>query len=128
MITERVGTEVGIMTGRIKQRFRNGRENVSDFGSSVSNKTRRAASRTDYYVHDNAWKIIGVAVGVAFVAGYFFSTRNQEGIASELNSSDERLQKKAQKMNSWEFVHSALPLTLFLWKAFQASRCARKRT
>jgi hypothetical protein len=133
MITrERVGTEIGLMTGRIKQTFLNGRENVSSAKSAVADKTRKAVRRTDYYVHDNAWKMMGVIAGLAFVAGYFISTKNQEGIAAGVNAdvgdatNNPKVQEKVKRLNSWEMVHSAIPLALFFWKAMQASRCAKK--
>ena len=132
MIRERVGTEIGLMTGRIKQSFLNGRDNISTAKSAVSDKTRRAVRRTDFYVHDNAWKMMGVVAGLAFVAGYFLSTRNQEGIAAAVNADGgdvtdhPKVQEKVKKLNSWEMIHSAIPLALFLWKAVKASRCARK--
>jgi hypothetical protein len=129
MIRDRVRTEIGLMTGRIKKSFRNGRAGISGMRNSVSKKTRRAARQTDYYVHDHAWKLIGVAAGLAFAAGFFISARNQEAIAASIDGDDSpQLEKKARKLNSWEFVHSALPMALFLWKALQGSRCARRRT
>lgn len=132
MIRERVGTEIGLMTGRIKQTLLNGRDNISTAKSAVSDKTRRAVRRTDYYVHDNAWKMMGVIAGLAFVAGYFLSTKNQEGISAAVNADGgnvtdhPEVQEKVKKLNSWEMIHSAIPLALFFWKAVQASRCARK--
>jgi len=133
MITrERVGTEIGLMTGRIKKSFLNGRGHVSSAKSAVSNKTRRAVRSTDYYVHDNAWKMIGVFAGLAFAAGYFISIKNQEGIAAGINAdvgnatNNPRVQEKVKKLSSWEMIHSAIPLALFFWKAMQASRCAKK--
>ena len=132
MIRERVGTEIGLMTGRIKQTLLNGRDNISTAKSAVSDKTRRAVRRTDYYVHDNAWKMMGVIAGLAFVAGYFLSTKNQEGITAAVNADGgnvtdhPEVQEKVKKLNSWEMIHSAIPLALFFWKAVQASRCARK--
>ena len=132
MIRERVGTEIGLMTGRIKQTLLNGRDNISTAKSAVSDKTRRAVRRTDYYVHDNAWKMMGVIAGLAFVAGYFLSTKNQEGITAAVNAyggnvtDHPEVQEKVKKLNSLEMIHSAIPLALFFWKAVQASRCARK--
>lgn len=132
MTRERVGTEIGLMTGKIKQSLLNGRENVSTAKAAVADKTRRAVRRTDYYVHDNAWKMMGLIAGLAFVAGYFLSTKNQEGISAAINADGSqatdhpKVQEKVQKLNSWEMIHSAIPLALFFWKAVQASRCARK--
>jgi hypothetical protein len=112
---------------RIARRFRNGRDSVVGLKDSVSTKTRSAARTTDYFVHDNAWTVIGVAAGLAFAAGFIFSSRNQQAIAASVDAdSSPEVQDKVKRLNSWEFIHSALPLTLFLWKAVQASRCARK--
>jgi hypothetical protein len=126
ILKERIGTEVGLMTGRVKQSFRNGKASLSDLQTSVSETTRRAVRKTDYYVHDNAWRMMAVSAGIAFVAGFLLSKRNQEGIAAAIETGDPEIEKKVQKVNSWEFVHSTIPLALFLWKAVQASRCARK--
>jgi hypothetical protein len=117
------------MTGSISRKFRNGGRSISSFGESVSSGTRRAVRKTDYMVHDNAWKMIGVFAGLAFCAGFILSQRNQEAIAAAVDadaSTSPEVEKKVQKLNSWEFLHSSLPLALFLWKAVQASRCARK--
>lgn len=133
MITrERVGTEIEIMTGRIKQSFLNGRDNVANAKSAVTERTRRAARRTDYYVHDNAWKMMGMVAGAAFVAGFLLSRRNQEAIAAGMSAETgtrgetPEVREKVKRLNSWEMFHSAIPLALFFWKAMQASRCARK--
>jgi hypothetical protein len=120
------------MTGRIKKTFLNGRDSVSSAKSAVSDKTRRAVRHTDYFVHDNAWKMIGVVAGLAFVAGYFISTKNQAGISAGVNADtgnatdNPQVQEKVKRLNSWELMHSAIPLALFFWKAMQASRCAKK--
>jgi ElaB/YqjD/DUF883 family membrane-anchored ribosome-binding protein len=125
MITDRVGTEIGLVTGRIKRKFRNGKDNVSNMQTAVTEKTRRAVRKTDYYVHDNAWMMMGIAAGVAFAAGFLLSRRNEEEIVVDVEAMDpdelEEL-KNRKKVNSWEFVHSVLPLALFAWKALQPAR------
>lgn len=126
MTRERIGTEVGLVTGRIKRAYRNGKEGVSNLQSSVSQKSRRAVRQTDYYVHDNAWKMMAISAGLAFAAGFLLSKRNQEGIMAAVDPDNPDEREKAQRLNSWEFIHSALPLALFAWKAIQASKCARK--
>jgi ElaB/YqjD/DUF883 family membrane-anchored ribosome-binding protein len=122
---ERVGTEIGLMTGRIKKTFRNGKDNLTSFQSNLSEKTRRAARKTDYYVHDNAWMMMAVSAGLAFAAGFLLSRGNQQAIAAEVGDLPNS-EEKIKRMNSWEFVHSSLPLALFLWKALQASRGNRQ--
>ena len=126
MIKERIGTEASLLGGRIKQGLHNGREGISEFKTAAADKTRRAARHTDFYVHDNAWKLIGVVAGLAFAAGFFVSRKNQEAIAAEAGTHSRTVQEKVQRLNTWEFVHSALPMAIFVWKALQASRCAKK--
>lgn len=128
---QRVGTEIGLMTGRIKQTLLNGRDNVSNAKIAVAEKTRRAARRTDYYVHDNAWKMIGMIAGAAFVAGLLISRRKRSADSTlSRDSADQTLplQKKSKGLNTWELIHSAIPLGLFFWKAAQATRCERKQS
>ena len=118
---------MGLLGGRIRNRFLNGKEKVAQAGRAVSDSTRRAVRRTDYYVHDNAWAAMAVTAGLAFMAGFLLSRRNQEAIAAGVRSDGSAtVEEKVKTLNTWEFVHSALPLGLFLWKAVQASRCARR--
>ncbi len=123
---ERVGTEMGLMTGRIKKSFKNSKENISNLQTNLSERTRRAARKTDYYVHDNAWAMIAAAAGVAFVTGFILSRGNQEAIAESVGEIPDA-REKVHKVNSWEFLHSSIPLALFVWKAFLATRGPRRR-
>ena len=123
----RIGTEVGLLTGRLRRRFLNGKEKVAHARSAASESTKRAARETDYYVHENAWTMMAVTAGLAFMAGFLLSRRNQEAISAGVRSDgSEEVERKVKTLNTWEFIHSAVPLGLFLWKAVQASRCARK--
>jgi hypothetical protein len=114
------------MTGRIKKRFLNSKDNISTFQSNVSERTRRAARKTDYYVHDNAWTMIAVSAGLAFAAGFVLSRANQQAIAEAVGEEVPNSREKVKKLNSWEFLHSSIPLALFLWKAFLAARGTRR--
>ncbi|HTG43624.1 MAG TPA: hypothetical protein VK633_03740 [Verrucomicrobiae bacterium] len=114
------------MTGRIKKGFLNSKDSISNMQTNVADRGRRAARKTDYYVHDNAWTMMAVSAGLAFVAGFLLSRGNQEAIAAEAGTESPEVQDKVKKLNSWEFLHSSIPLALFAWKALQASRCARK--
>jgi ElaB/YqjD/DUF883 family membrane-anchored ribosome-binding protein len=119
---ERVGTEIGLMTGRIKKSFRNRKENLGTLQTNVAHRTRRAVRKTDYYVHENAWTMMAVSAGLAFVAGFVLSRANQEAIAQAVGEEVSNSPEKIRKVNSWEFLHSAIPLGLFFWKTFQVSR------
>jgi ElaB/YqjD/DUF883 family membrane-anchored ribosome-binding protein len=132
MITrDRVGTEIGLMSGRIKQTFLNSRDSLASARTAVSEKTRRAARKTDYYVHDNAWKMMGFAAGLAFVTGFVLSRisedRLESVLAADVNGNAHPIpEPKRKSFGTWELVHSAIPLALFLWKATQSSRCAKR--
>jgi ElaB/YqjD/DUF883 family membrane-anchored ribosome-binding protein len=123
---ERVGTEIGLMTGRVRKTFRNGKENISSFQTGLSERTRRAARKTDYYVHDNAWTMMALSAGLAFAAGFLLSRANQQAIAEAVGAEVPNSRDKVKKLNSWEFLHSSIPLALFVWKAFLASRGTRR--
>lgn len=126
-LRERVGTEFGLMSGRIKKSLLNGRDNVSNARIAVTERTRRAARKTDYFVHDNAWKMIGIVAGAAFVTGFLLSRRSEERYGSDLHSGQSpQVQGKAKRSSSWEMIHSAIPLALFFWKARQSSRCEKR--
>ena len=119
---ERVGTEIGLMTGRIRKSFRNGKENIANLHTNLSERTRRAARKTDYYVHDNAWFMMAMSAGMAFAAGFLLSRANQRPITEPVGTEMSNLPEKTKKVNSWEFLYSSIPLALFLWKAFQVTR------
>ena len=123
---ERVGTEIGLMTGRIKKTFRNSKDSITSFQTNLNERTRRAVRKTDYYVHDNAWAMMAISAGLAFAAGFVLSRANQEAIAEAVGEQIPNSPEKVKKVNSWEFLHSAIPLGLFVWKAFLASRGTRK--
>jgi ElaB/YqjD/DUF883 family membrane-anchored ribosome-binding protein len=123
--TERVGTEIGLMTGRIRKTFRNSKHNLSSLQTNISERTRRAARKTDYYVHDNAWIMMAFSAGLAFAAGFLLSRGNQNAIVHTLGEIPDA-DKKVKKVNSWEFLHSSIPLALFVWKAYMASRDQRR--
>jgi hypothetical protein len=114
------------MSGRFKRSFRNGKDSLGSLQANLSERTRRAARRTDYYVHDNAWMMMGLTAGLAFAAGFLLSRGNQRAIAEAVGTEIPNSQEKIRKVNSWEFLHSSIPLALFVWKALQATRGNRK--
>ena len=123
---ERIGTEIGLMTGRLKKTFRNSKESLAGMQSNVAGKTRKAVRRTDYYVHDNAWTMMALSAGVAFAAGFLLSRRSQEALAVEYQEGEPGVHEKIRNVSSWDFFHSVMPLALFAVKALSVSRKARK--
>ena len=69
--------------------------------------------------------MMAVSAGLALVAGFVLSRANQKAIAQSVGEEIPNSPEKVRKVNSWEFLHSAIPLGLFLWKAFLVSRGRR---
>jgi len=42
----------------------------------VVDKSRVAARKTDEYVHENAWRTIGIAVGIGVLIGFLLKDRD----------------------------------------------------
>jgi hypothetical protein len=120
----RVGTELGLMGNRVKRKFRNGKSAFTALQTNMAEGTRRAARKTDYFVHDNAWKLLGVAVGAAFFGGFLLARR---ATATEPLEVDERTGKvrRAPAFSVGEFVHSIIPLAVLLVKTKQAAKGRR---
>lgn len=79
MKTERAQTTIGndldSITDRVKEGIRSGRYTLSEFQSAMMDRTREAAKNTDLYVHENAWKVVGMAAGLGLVIGLLIRRR-----------------------------------------------------
>lgn len=122
MITQRIGTEVGLMANRVRRKFRNGAHSVTGLQNSLSSRGKRYIRHTDYLVHENAWKLIGGAAAVALVAGFFLARRFNEVVLEEdeallTHESGEERKVKVKKRSNLDIVKSLLPFALFLLKA-----------
>jgi len=132
MITkERLGTELELITNRIRHGIENGKYSWTEVQGQLKEKSTRAARQTDYYVHDNAWKAIGISAAIAFVGGLLLKGNTAPKIKVQPTKRlvvDEHGKPvhTAGKLASWELLHSVLPLALFLWRAAQSTRCAKR--
>ena len=119
----RIGTELGIAGNRFKRGVRNGRYAVSEFGTRVSENTRRAARRTDYFVHDNAWMLLGVATGLALVGGFLLARMTFEQPAEIVeNEKGRAVVKKQPAITMGEIIHSIIPLAVLFLKTRRAAK------
>ena len=57
------------ITEQIQDGIRQGKFSWSEIQDVIANKTREAARVTDDYVHENPWKMIGIAAGIGVIAG-----------------------------------------------------------
>jgi ElaB/YqjD/DUF883 family membrane-anchored ribosome-binding protein len=57
------------ITEQIQDGIRQGKFSWSEIQEVIADKTREAARVTDDYVHENPWKMIGIAAGIGIIAG-----------------------------------------------------------
>lgn len=68
--------KVQALRGRIEQNLKQTKEYLQDFEDSIVDKSRTAARITDEYVHENAWRTIGLAIGVGILVGFLLRNRD----------------------------------------------------
>jgi ElaB/YqjD/DUF883 family membrane-anchored ribosome-binding protein len=61
---------------KIDQNLKLAKEYLQDFEGTVVDKSRVAARVTDQYVHENAWRTIGLAVGIGLIIGLLLRDRD----------------------------------------------------
>lgn len=71
----RAGTDLQSLTDQIEEGIRTGKYSWRDIQSAVMAKTKHAAATTDQYVHENPWKVVGIAGGLGFVLGLLMAPR-----------------------------------------------------
>jgi ElaB/YqjD/DUF883 family membrane-anchored ribosome-binding protein len=76
--TQTAGGALQNLTDQIEEGIRRGKYTWSEIQDAVMNKTREAAANTDQYVHENPWKVIGIAAGLGFVLGLLMAPRSDD--------------------------------------------------
>jgi len=57
------------ITDQIEEGIQKGRYTWAQIQETVSDKTKAAAEATDAYVHENPWKVVGMAAGLGLIIG-----------------------------------------------------------
>jgi ElaB/YqjD/DUF883 family membrane-anchored ribosome-binding protein len=60
----------------IKDAYEHGKQSVRDLGQAAADTSKEAAAFTDEWVRSNAWKLLGLTLGIGLVAGLLFSRRS----------------------------------------------------
>jgi ElaB/YqjD/DUF883 family membrane-anchored ribosome-binding protein len=68
--------KAGALREKIDQNLKLAREYLQDFEGTVVDKSKVAARITDEYVHENAWRTIGIAVGIGLIIGLLIRDRD----------------------------------------------------
>jgi ElaB/YqjD/DUF883 family membrane-anchored ribosome-binding protein len=74
--TEATGTDLSHLTNQIEEGIREGKYTWKQIQEAVVSKTREAAENTDQYVHENPWKVVGIAAAFGFVLGLIMAPRS----------------------------------------------------
>ena len=68
--------KAGALREKIGQNLNLAKEYLQDFEGTVVDKSKVAARITDEYVHENAWRTIGIAVGIGLIIGLLIRDRD----------------------------------------------------
>ena len=72
-IGETTASHLENITDQIEEGIQKGRYTWSEIQQTVSEKTKAAAEATDAYVHENPWKVVGMAAGLGLIIGLILS-------------------------------------------------------
>ena len=68
-IGETTASHLENITDQIEEGIQKGRYTWSEIQETVTTKTKAAAEATDAYVHENPWKVVGMAAGLGLIIG-----------------------------------------------------------
>ena len=66
------------VTDHIEEGIRAGKYTWRDVQNAVVAKTRKAATTTDQYAHENPWNVIGMAAGLGFILGLLLAPKSSD--------------------------------------------------
>lgn len=67
--------EFALARTRLEERLSQAKTRLFDASLAVSGKARCAADATDVFVHENPWKVLGVAAAAGMIIGAILSRR-----------------------------------------------------
>ena len=68
-IGETTASHLENITDQIERGIEQGRYTWKQIQESVTTKSKAAAEATDAYVHENPWKVVGMAAGLGLIVG-----------------------------------------------------------
>ena len=68
-IGETTASHLDNITDQIEKGIEQGRYTWKQIQETVSTKSKAAAEATDAYVHENPWKVVGMAAGLGLIVG-----------------------------------------------------------
>lgn len=78
LIAEQTSENVTDLRFRLEDKIAKYKKDLARLQDASITKVTQAARATDDYVHHEPWKAIGIAAGIAFVAGVLLCRRNRD--------------------------------------------------
>jgi len=76
--TTGIRSDLEDLTDQIEEGVRKGQYSWAQIQETMVSRTREAAETTDQYVHENPWKVVGIAAGLGFVLGLLMAPRSDD--------------------------------------------------
>lgn len=77
-VSSESGGKAQALRDKIEQNLDLAKEYLQDFENSVVDKSRNAARITDDYVHENAWRTVGIAIGLGVLIGLLIRNNDDQ--------------------------------------------------
>jgi ElaB/YqjD/DUF883 family membrane-anchored ribosome-binding protein len=77
-IGETTASHLDNITDQIEQGIEQGRYTWKEIQDTVTTKTKAAAEATDAYVHENPWKVVGMAAGLGLIVGLLLRSGSKD--------------------------------------------------
>ena len=70
--------ELQYLADQMEQGVRSGKYTWAEIQEALVSRTREAAVTTDEYVHENPWRVMGIAAGLGFILGVLLAPRSRK--------------------------------------------------
>ena len=75
-VSNESGGKAQALRDKLDRKLKLAQDYLHDVEGSVVDKSRVAARVTDEYVHENAWRTVGLAIGVGILIGFLIRDRD----------------------------------------------------
>ena len=75
-VSNESGGKAQALRDQLDRNLKLAKDYLHDVEGSVVDKSRVAARVTDEYVHENAWRTVGLAIGVGILIGFLIRDRD----------------------------------------------------